>query len=106
MTSSFERQNLFIDAFGRPPETLPTAVTGARWRYNLEKVKKLSFAEKLKLQEFHDRGTPFYELPGWVIDGGFIQISKAEQKKQDHAYLKKKTAIPTIIGKRSHPEHT
>ena len=84
MTSSFERQNLFIDAFGRPPEkALPTAVTGSRWRYNLEKVKKLSFAEKLKLQEFHDRGTPFYELPSWVLDGGFIQISKAEQKKQD-----------------------
>ena len=84
MTSSSERQNLFIDAFGQSPEkALPTAVTGSRWRYNLEKVKKLSFAEKLKLQELHDLGTPFYELPGWVVDGGFIQISKAEQKKQD-----------------------
>lgn len=31
----------------------------------------------------HDLGTPFYELPNWVISGGYIQISKAEQKKQD-----------------------
>ena len=81
MTSSFERQNLFIDAFGRPPETLPTAVTGARWRYNLEKVKKLSFAEKLKLQEFHDRGTPFYELPSDLMKNELLRRLNNQARK-------------------------
>ncbi len=42
----------------------------------------LSFAEKMEVQAYIDQDVPYADLPAWVIDGGYVEPTKAEKKRQ------------------------
>ena len=75
-------EQLFQSAFGREETVSPRAVTGSRYRINAAKMKSLSFAEKMQLQAYIDQDVPYSDLPAWVIDGGYVEPTKAEKKRQ------------------------
>ena len=73
---------LFQAAFGREEIVSPRAVTGSRYRINASRMKSLSFAEKMQMQAYIDQDIPYADLPAWVIDGGYVEPTKAEKKRQ------------------------
>ena len=80
-----DRQNLFIAAFGKKESNdVPTPHLGQNWRYNMKKLEELSFDEKILIGNLE--GTPYRELPQWVLDGGYVTPSHDEKKYQREAY--------------------
>ncbi|WP_114991980.1 hypothetical protein [Synechococcus sp. UW179A] len=75
-------EQLFQSAFGREETVSPRAVTGSRYRMNATRMMNLSFAEKMEVQAYIDQDVPYADLPAWVIDGGYVEPTKAEKKRQ------------------------
>jgi len=75
-------EQLFQSAFGKEETVSPRAVTGSRYRINAAKMKSLSFAEKMQMQAYIDQDVPYSDLPAWVIDGGYVEPTKQERKRQ------------------------
>ena len=76
------RAELFQQAFGKNDYKAPRPVVGQRWRHNAAKMQKLSFGEQMKIQELQDQDIPYSDLPAWVIDGGYVEPTKQEKKRQ------------------------
>lgn len=79
--------DLFLAAFGKPSqEKSPTPHLGQTWKFNMEKVKTLSFDEQYSISDLE--GTPYRDLPDWVLQGGYVIASADEKKYQKDALAK------------------
>lgn len=79
-----QRGDLFTKAFGRPAaKEMPTPHLGTTFRWDMTKVSKLSFEEKMTLDQYE--GQSYRTLPAWLIDGGYAIPSESEKKHQRDA---------------------
>lgn len=76
-----DRETAFLNAFGQEkrPEA-PTPHLGTTFRWDMAKIGKLSFDEKMLLDQY--TGTSYRDLPAWIIDGGYAVPSDGEKKYQ------------------------
>ena len=82
MADSKQRETLFSQAFpSKAKKDLPQPHKSFRW--NTNKVSRLSFVEQYNLQEFENKH--FRELPDWILDAGLAIPSDEEKAFQREA---------------------